>query len=482
MAKKMKLNKKEYLNKMHGCWIGKNIGGTLGDPYEGKKEMLNITGFTTAKGEAAPNDDLDLQLVWLKAMQSVGPKAMSANVLSYYWQTHITPYWNEYGVTMGNLDVGFLPPLSGEMNNAKWKTSNGAWIRSEIWACLAPGIPNIAIKYAIMDASVDHGLGEGTYAEIFTAALESMAFFESDIRKLINIGLSYIPADCRIARSIKIVLDGYDNNLDWKEVRNQLLKESEDIGWFQAPANIGYTVIGLLYGEGDFKKSLFYTINCGDDTDCTGATCGAILGIILGADKIPDDWKEYIGDVIRTKCINGTYVRRLPKTCTELVERIYNLTPDVLYEYGISLEYSDDEASFGDIVPSEILKGQKEEFFTRSPYSFEIPCVPHTNAIVEYDEEPVVKPGCDFKVRVRLRNMLETYYYHEVTVSLPEGWTADYSRTCYVKQQGDLNKDAGVWEMIIHVGENVAPVNRVSVMFSARLCVTPVMIPITILG
>lgn len=57
MALEMKLNKEEYLNKMHGCWIGKNIGGTLGDAYEGTHDILDIKGFSTAKGEAAPNDE-----------------------------------------------------------------------------------------------------------------------------------------------------------------------------------------------------------------------------------------------------------------------------------------------------------------------------------------------------------------------------------------------------------------------------------------
>ena len=480
---KMKLNKEEYLNKMHGCWIGKNIGGTLGDEFEGTYDILNIKGFSTAKGEPAPNDDLDLQLVWLKAMQQVGPKALDANILSYYWMTHITPYWNEYGIAMANLEMGLLPPLSGEMNNSKWKYSNGAWIRSEIWACLAPGIPNIAIKYAIMDASVDHGLSEGTYAEIFTASLESMAFFESDIRKLIDIGLSYIPEDCRIARSIKIAIDGYDKKLDWKEVRELLRKDCVDLGCRRITKNIGYMVLGLLYGEGDFKKSLIYTINCGDDTDCTGATAGAILGIILGADGIPEDWKEYIGDTIRTKCINGTYVRPLPKTCAELVERIYKLTPIVMNEYGIELDYTDKETSFGDIVPSNILFDQKEEFFTRSPYSFEISCVPHSVAVVEYEETPVVKPGMDFKVKIRIRNKLETHYYHEVTVGLPEGWTADYSRTCFVKKQVYSEyEDSCVFEMTVRVGENVSPVNRISVIFNSKLCVVPMTIPIVLLG
>ena len=40
---------------------------------------------------------------------------------------------------------------SCEFENDKWKHSNGAWIRTELWACLSAGYPNVAIKYAIMD-------------------------------------------------------------------------------------------------------------------------------------------------------------------------------------------------------------------------------------------------------------------------------------------------------------------------------------------
>ena len=294
---KMKLNREQLMDKIWGCWVGKNIGGTLGTPFEGQRETHDITGFVSRKGEPLPNDDLDLQLVWLQAMQTVGPKALDANILADYWMSYISPHWNEYGIGKSNLEVGLLPPVSGEVNNV-WKHSNGAWIRSEIWACLAPGIPNIAVKYAMYDACIDHGLAEGTYAEMFTASLESMAFFESDIRTLIEKALTFIPSDCRIAKSVKLVLDCYDKKVPWLETRNMLVKQSEDIGWFQAPANVGYVVLGLMYGEGDFKKSLIHCVNCGDDTDCTAATCGAIYGIIKGEKGLPDDWKEYIGDRI----------------------------------------------------------------------------------------------------------------------------------------------------------------------------------------
>lgn len=209
----IQLNRQVILDKIHGCWLGKNMGGTIGGPYEGKRELLDIRGFTNQKGEPLPNDDLDLQLVWLLALETVGAKTLTANELADYWLSYIAPHWNEYGVAKANLRMGFLPPLSGALYNEKWKTSNGAWIRSELWACLAPGFPNIAVKYAIMDASIDHGLSEDTHAEVFTAVLESLAFFESDIRKLIETALTYIPADSMITSAVRLVLACYDQNI-----------------------------------------------------------------------------------------------------------------------------------------------------------------------------------------------------------------------------------------------------------------------------
>lgn len=200
---RVKLNKTQLTDKIFACWLGKNIGGTMGFPYEGTREILDISGYATPKGEPLPNDDLDLQLAWLSIIERFGIDTFNANRLAQAWQLLITPNWAEYGISKKNLEVGLLPPLSGEFQNDKWKNSNGAWIRSELWACLAPGFPNIAIKYALMDASIDHGLGEGTYAEMFTAALQSMAFVETDTRVIIETALTYIPADCRVAKCIR---------------------------------------------------------------------------------------------------------------------------------------------------------------------------------------------------------------------------------------------------------------------------------------
>ena len=177
------------------------------------------------------------------------------------------------------MKMGMVPPLSGWDHNA-FKDSNGAFIRTEIWACLAPGCPDVACKYVYEDACVDHGAqSEGTIAAVFVAAVERAAFVEKDLRKLVEIGFSRIPADSRVAQSVRTVIECYDKGMDYKSARDLVLAQNADIGdgWFQAPSNIAYVVIGLLWGEGDFKKSMLYAINCGDDTDCTGGTLGAIF-------------------------------------------------------------------------------------------------------------------------------------------------------------------------------------------------------------
>ena len=156
------LSKEAYRDKVRGCWLGKNIGGTLGAPFEAVRSAADIEFYTHDLSVGAlPNDDLDLQLAWLNACERFGT-AVDAKILSEYWISAVTPNWAEYGVAKTNLRLGLEAPLSGGFENA-FKDSNGAWIRSEIWACLMPGHPELAVRYAYQDAIVDHA-DEGVYA------------------------------------------------------------------------------------------------------------------------------------------------------------------------------------------------------------------------------------------------------------------------------------------------------------------------------
>lgn len=241
---------------------------------------------------------------------------------------------------------GLQPPLSAWYNNHN-RNSDGAFIRSEIWACLMPGHPDLAAEYAYSDASVDH-FGEGVYGEIFTAAIESAAFAESDKDKLIDIGLSYIPSGSDTAKAVNLVRKCYKSNLNWKEARKKLLQEipcafgtiwenkaaipEPDIPagspGYDLPANIGLFVLGWLYGENDFGKSICIAAGCCEDGDCTAATLGAVLGIINGAESLPSKWTEPIDDDIKTISLNiAMNSLNVPLTVTELTERVCNVMP-----------------------------------------------------------------------------------------------------------------------------------------------------------
>ncbi len=484
----MILDKEIYRDKVYACWIGKNIGGTMGTPYEGSRLINDIKGFATKEGEILPNDDLDLQLVWLYAMEQCGPHAVNASMLGEHWLSLITPHWNEYGLGKANMKRGLPPPLAGDYDN-DWKHSNGAWIRTEIWATTAPGLPHVAARHAMEDAKVDHGAGEGTFAAAFVAAMQSAAFVLTDLRECIEVGLSAIPEDCRVYKSIRFLLDCYEKKMDWKDTRNAVQQLNADIGdgWFEAPSNVAYTVLGLLYGEGDFKKSMITAINCGDDTDCTGATVGATLGILYGTAGIPEDWKKHIGDDIITVSIakgnNGKFV---PKTCTELTERVVALAPSVLY--ADSMQFAKDPIrkvvrTLSEILPEgrmEIGEGSelpenpadalkklaliaREDCEALAPYSMRFENVT-LEAQLTLSGEPQLAPEesisvhLDLQAKISLEDEPRNLKFRWI---LPEGWRAEGKRTVMLHGFDPHATGARALDFVITAGECVDAENRV---------------------
>ena len=418
----LRINREEFRDKVYGCWLGKNVGGTLGGPFEGRQELLDVQGYTTPSGEPMPNDDLDLQLVWLKAVEERGARAITNQLLGEYWLNYIPPFWNEYGVCKSNMRVGLLPPLSGEFENACWKNSNGAWIRSEIWACLAPGVPDLAIRFAYADASVDHGGGEGTNAELFTAALESAAFVISDRDTLLELALSKIPPDCRVARSIGIVRAAHAAGVPWQQARQQVVDDSADLGWFQAPANVAFTILGWLYGEGDFGKSLILAVNCGDDTDCTAATLGSLLGILHGATGIPRAWTEPIGERIITIAVDRGSFWGMPKTIGELTDRVLAQAPGALAAFGHHDVFTDGPTQMDEGHRGWLMNPQAaRQIWAKSPYAVEFDLV-HTQVIVDYQREPKVRAGEPFQMTITLVNLMPSCQHADITFQLPDTW------------------------------------------------------------
>ncbi|MCL5995734.1 MAG: ADP-ribosylglycohydrolase family protein [Chloroflexi bacterium] len=503
----MNLNLNDYRKKVLGCWMGKNIGGTLGAPFEWRRQVNQVNFYVQdLGGEPLPNDDLDIQLLWLVALEERGID-IDAQVLSEYWVSYVTPHWSEYGTAKINMRAGLPAPLCGTFGN-DYKDSCGAFIRSEIWACIAPGAPQIAARYAYEDAILDHGNGEGTYAEVFIAALESAAFVESDIYKLIDIALTYIPRDCGVAGAVKCAINAYRSGKPWLEARDAVLAgyrgstffgfpahtSLEDTqkgyaegkrGW-DVPSNIGMLLIGLLYGEGDFARSLTTAVNCGEDTDCTAATAGSIFGIIHGIDAIPEQWITPIGRTIKTACLNlgelGYFGNQLPRDVDVLTERTMNIASQVSLRHNLPLAISDRPTDLtglhavmlhGDQLCKTLYANMNGPVFRF--LDFEVS--------VDYGAQgPVIRDNLPATVRLHIRNTYKIQANLGLHWYLPDGWKVSPSA------------DGALLALPSHMGEPLevtftleapairAPMNRAVVELTIAGRPTVMLVPLTLLN
>ncbi len=308
-----------YADKVKACWIGKNIGGTLGAPFEGVSWPLKLEFYDPVPKQPIPNDDIELQLVWLCLVEKYG-LGLNHQHLEKAWKDNIRYGMDEYGVAKWNIARGFHPPVTGIHNN--WFVDGmGAAIRSEIWACLFPGKPKVAAHFARLDASVDH-CGDGVWAEMFLAAMESAAF-SANIKQSISSGLAVIPDDCRLSNSVKRAIELAESGIESLEARQKLVFEYGNNNFTDSVLNIGFIVLGLIYGNGDFDKTILTAVNCGMDTDCTGASAGAFMGILLGSAGISEKWRSVVSEKIAVS--DGICGLDFPTTTEDLSARNINL-------------------------------------------------------------------------------------------------------------------------------------------------------------
>ena len=174
----------DLLDKIHGCWYGKCLGGAAGAPVEGIKEIIETDNFEEIFNPDLPNDDLDIQLLWLDVLEEKGINVTSDDLAKAWIEKCWYPF-SEYGYFMKNFERGIKPPYSGIINNSFFKEGMGCPIRSEIWALISAGNPKLASQYAYNDACLDHA-DNSVYAEQFLSAAQSIAFFENDFVILRN--------------------------------------------------------------------------------------------------------------------------------------------------------------------------------------------------------------------------------------------------------------------------------------------------------
>lgn len=392
-----------YLDKVYGAWLGKGVGGTLGAPYEGRKQQFDYTFDHSAIQVMLPNDDLDLQVLWLDVLERVGIEFTSDDLAdSFLTKCPYSP--GEYAYFKKNYARGIRPPVSGWFNNRYYINGMGCPIRSEIWGCIAPGNPDLAAELAGKDGVLDHG-GDSVYAEQYLAAVEAAAFFESDIVRLLTQHLPFLGSGTRIRRLVEDTLAWAHQESDWQRVRSWIIRDYGHPDCTNLYQNIGFTILCLVHGNGDFIKSSMIALNCGFDTDCSCATAGALLGIIAGGQELR---RRY--DVPDTPL-------KLTVDLTRRSDRLMDLAEDTC-RVGVTLTRHGRNGSVQiSGVPEtlgEVPAGRKDRALSLT---------------LDYKGEPVISLGETKELGLSIMSACgnENEIPATVSVTLPEGWTADWT-------------------------------------------------------
>ena len=342
----------DYAERVYAGVLGKVIGVYLGRPFEGwsyemiQKRLGDIEYYVHDKLDVpliVTDDDIAGTFTFIRALEDHGtnPDISSKDIgdswLNYLIKNRSVLWWGGLGQSTEHtaylrLANGIEAPMSGSMamNGQVVAEQIGAQIFIDGWAMVAPGDPDQAVKFAEAAARVSHD-GEAVYGAKVLAAMEAMAFVESDIQKLIEIGLSYIPKDSVIARMIADLRSWHASDKDWRATRELLAANygyDKYGGNCHMVPNHGLIIHSLLHGDGDFSETLKIVNTCGWDTDCNSGNVGCLMGILVGVDGIDAsinkgiDWRGPVADRLYCPTSDGD---RCISDCAREATQIINM-------------------------------------------------------------------------------------------------------------------------------------------------------------
>ena len=310
-TKTVTISKAVLKDKIMGGWAGQTIGVTFGGPYEFgfsgsyiqdyqpltwydgylKKTMLEIPGLY---------DDLYMDLTFVDVFEKYGldaPVDSFANAFAHAGYM----LWHANQAARYNILNGIKAPKSGNWQYNPHAEDIDYQIEADYAGLMSPAMPNTAS--AISD-KIGHimNYGDGWYGGVYIGAMYSLAFISDDIPFIINEALKTIPKQSTYYQCIADVIKWHKQYPDdWHQTWLQIQQKwSSDIacpdGVFSpfdidAKINSAYVVLGLLYGKGDYTKTLEITTRAGQDADCNPSSAGGVLGTVLGYNKIPAYWK-----------------------------------------------------------------------------------------------------------------------------------------------------------------------------------------------
>lgn len=308
------ISREQLLDKIKGGWAGQMIGVAYGAPTEFRSNARINEAELRWKPEMLSNtleqDDLYVEMTFARVMDDVG---LNATCEQYGEAFKNSQYqlWHANAGARRALGQGIKAPWSGHPKYNFHANDIDFQIEADFIGLMTPGLPRESNKYCDRVGRVMN-YGDGLYGGMFVCGMYSAAFFESDPRKIVEAGLKCIPARSEYAQLVTDLLQWHQQNPGdwravWKLVQDKWDKDDpcpdgalRDFN-IDAKLNGAYIAFGILFGGMDFGKTIDIATRCGQDSDCNPSSAAGVLGVVLGYNAIPAQFKSAMPELADKK-------------------------------------------------------------------------------------------------------------------------------------------------------------------------------------
>ena len=387
-AKERAISHEELMDKLSGFWIGQLLGNYFGFPFENKyvdepvpvlvdrvytadydgdpELMINnrdrrgyVPIMVNALRGAFSDDDTDIEFITLHAVEKYGLDITYPEI-TQMWKTHINDFiWVANREARNLMDRGLVAPDTGRKENNKHWFQIDPQLVNEIWSAFYPGMTQHAARRALWGARITND-DWGTHPTIAYGAMISAAFFEQDVRKLVDIAIEAVPDEGPFAEGIRDVVQWHSQHDNWRDTRQKIHDKyyAYKKGDYEAPVSVVSSlvnglvgVMAVLYGEGNYMKTVGIATSAGYDCDNQAATAGGLIGVrngLSGMGSTATDLTRNLGKWSAwEKPFNDQYVNisrdevKLRTPISEIVERIAAIAKTAILENGGRMEMRD---------------------------------------------------------------------------------------------------------------------------------------------
>lgn len=292
------------------------------------------------------DDDSDIEYIYLQLMlQSPSPLLTGAQIragwLAYIYRDDNTPHrtkdgkpenflWVSNQQAFDLMQQGMVPPFTGMPPQNPHYDMIDAQLTTELFGALAPGRPDIAQQLAYLPIRTTATAEAADIAQFYVELHARAALLSADVvqdqtklrQALLSIAAQArqtLPANQYPAKMYDFVLAQFQAGVPWEQARDAVYRryqlEQQDgyeisakqlycNGCFAAGINFAASLLSYFYGAGDMQDTVKIAVLAGWDSDNPAATWGGLYGLMLGADRIEQQFGQKLSrrfDIHRTR-------------------------------------------------------------------------------------------------------------------------------------------------------------------------------------